>query len=104
MKKGLFKFIAIVVIVLFIALYVGQYTGYYDFSTNRKTTLTNDAIKRFEDDLANGKKINASDYLVEEKNYSNNLSRLGIKTSKLVEKSFNKAIRTIFNEIEKVME
>lgn len=105
MKKGkdIFRLVGLVLVILFLALYFGQYTGYYTAPEERKTTLTNDAIKRFEEDVMNGKKIDASNYLTKENNYNNSISKMGLGLSGLVEKGFNKIINAIFNEIEKAI-
>lgn len=78
-------------------------TGFYEYNRNRKTILTENAIKRFEEDIASGKEIKAENYLIAEKNYNNTLSKLGMKISKYIEKSFDKAMNTIFSELNKVV-
>ena len=91
------------VIILFLVLYIGQATGYYKIAENRKVALTEDAIRRFEEDVSAGKKIVASNYLVKEKNYNNNISILCIKVSQIIEKGFDKVMNYIFNELEGVV-
>ena len=105
MKKGkeIFRFLSLILIILFFALYFGQSTGYYDISKGKKTTLTNEAIKKFEADVSSGKEIKASNYLEKEKNYNNNLSKLGLGLSKLIENSFNEMMKFIFKEMEKAI-
>lgn len=78
-------------------------SGYYEYTESKKTTLTEDAIKRFEADVSAGKKINAKDYLLEEKNYNNNLSHMGMKISNYIEKGFNKIMNSIFQEVNKAV-
>lgn len=101
--KNIVRLVGIVIVVLFLALYFGQYTGYYDVSKGRKNVLTNEAIKRFEADVSSGKEIVASNYLEKEKDYSNNLSKLGIGISNLIEKGFDTIMNFIFNEVEKAI-
>ena len=45
-----------------LVLYFGQATGYYEYKNNQKTTLTEESIKRFEQDIKDGKDINVSNY------------------------------------------
>lgn len=92
-----------VLVILFIGLYVGQMTGYYQYSESKKTTLTESAIQRFEQDVKEGKEIHAGDYLEKETDYNNKASNLGMKVSKLIEASFNKAMNTIFDELSKAI-
>lgn len=99
--KDITRFILLILLVLFIALYVGQMSGYYEYTETKKTTLTKDAIERFEQDVKEGKTIKAKDYLPKEKNYNNKMSTLGMKVSSFIEKGFNKTMNALFNEISK---
>lgn len=101
--KYLVRFFGIIIVILFFALYFGQYTGYYNISNERKTTLTNEAIERFERDVSEGKEIVASNYLSRENNYNNRLSKLGLGLSKLIGEGFNKIINAIFREVERAI-
>ena len=87
---------------LFLGLYITQALGYFEFKNNKKTALTNSAIKKFEEDVKKGKKIDAKDYLEEEKNYNNLLSKTSINISNAIEAGFNYLINNLFNEISKV--
>ena len=62
----------------FTALYVSEATGYYEFEQHKRVTLTEEKIKQFEDDVAQGKNIDIKDY-IEEKDvsYENVASTLG---------------------------
>ena len=102
--KNIFILISSVTIIFFLALYFGEYTGYYKFSDNNKSTLTDEAIKRFEQDLKEGKDVNISNYLEEEKHYNNKASTFGMKLSSLIEKAFNKGMNALFSELEKAIE
>lgn len=97
--KRLAEIIFGILVILFLGLYISQMTGYYQYAESKKTTLTTEAIKRFEEDIRNGKEIRAENYLEQEVDYSNKLSSLGMKLSSLIEKGFNKAMNSIFNEI-----
>ena len=98
-NKQLFKMLALILIILFVSLYVTQLSNYYKYFPNRKNILTEEAIERFEEDISEGKEINQKNYLVEEKNYNNSFTKLGMRISVFIEKSFNKTMNTIFNEI-----
>lgn len=101
--KNIIKILGITLIVLFLSLYIAQMSGYYEYTESKKTTLTEDAIKRFEEDVSAGKKISAKNYLSEEKNYNNNLSHIGMKISNYIEKGFNKIMNSIFQEVNKAV-
>lgn len=102
MYKNLFIFFMIILVVLFLGLYISQMTGYYSYQESKKTQMTENAIKRFEQDLKDGKEINVKDYL-EEANYSNALSTFGMKTSRMIETLFDKTMNAIFNGISKTI-
>lgn len=87
---------------LFLCLYVTQALGYYEFTNYKKTTLTNKAIERFEEDVKSGKKIDAKDYVEAEKNYNNLLSRTSLTISNTIEKTFDMLMNCLFNELSKV--
>lgn len=87
---------------LFLCLYVTQALGYYEFTNYKKTTLTTKAIERFEADVKEGKKIDAKDYIEEEKNYNNLLSKTSLTISNTIEKTFDTLMNTLFNELAKV--
>ncbi len=101
--KSLFKLVGGIVVILFLIIYIGQGTGYYQIAENRKVALTEEAIKRFEQDVSEGKEIVASNYLVKEKNYNNNISMAGMKVSEIIEAGFNKFMKAIFKELENVV-
>lgn len=95
----IFKITFLIVIILFFILYFSRYTtNYY----NNQNILTEEAMKRFEEDLKKGKKIIPSNYLVEEKDYNNNASNIGRKTSKFIENIFNKGLSFIIKGLEKM--
>lgn len=93
----------ILLIVLFLGLYISGMTGYYKYSETEKSVLTEEAMERFEEDIKQGKKIDVSNYLEETKNYNNVFSSLGLKTSALIEKGFNKAMTSLFKQLSKVI-
>ena len=101
--KRVFVLIGNILVILFLIVYIAQGTGYYQITENRKTTLTDEAIKRFEADVAAGKEIVASNYLVKEKNYNNNISIICMKISSGIEQGFNKFMMLVFRELENVV-
>lgn len=101
--KSLLKLISIGLFLFFTALYLAQATGYYDTANTRKTTMTEDAIRRFEEDVRNGENIDMMNYLEAEKDYHNRLTRLGRGVSSLIEKGFNGLMNNLFREIEKAV-
>ena len=95
--KRLIKLIGIILLIFFLALYLSSYnTSYYE----NKNILTEDAIKRFEKDLKEGKKINVNNYIEKEKNYNNKVSTYKLKLSNLIDKCINKSLRLVLKYLE----
>ena len=99
--KEIAKLIIIVLIVLFLSLYTTTLGGYYEYNLSQKNILTEEAIARFEKDVKEGKEIIASNYIKEEKDYNNKISKTSLKMSNFVSKTFNKTIKYIFKQLSK---
>ena len=81
-KNKLFKFIFMILFFSFLVVYFSELTGYYEYQNHKKATLTEEQIKQFEIDVANGKEVDINQYLIEEnKTYNNTLSKLTSKLS-----------------------
>ena len=98
--KQLAKILILALIVSFISLYATTIGGYYENSISKQNVLTEEAIKRFEEDVKQGKKIVASNYIEEEKTYGNKASKLATEISNLVSSTFDKTMKFIFKQIE----
>ncbi len=95
------KIIIMTVFFLFLTLYITQASGYDEYNRARATTLTNQEIASFEQDLKEGKEINPSDYLKKnEKDYNNEFSKIGLKISLQIEKTFEKGMNAFFKALE----
>ena len=99
--KECLKLISIILIGSFASLYFTTLGGYYEYNLSQKNILTEEAIKRFEQDVKDGKEIIASNYIDEEKDYTNKLSRITLKASNFVSTTFKKTIKYIFKQLEK---
>ncbi len=87
-KLLLFLFIA------FLIMYLSKETGYYEYKTYTKTRLTEEAIKRFESDVNEGKNVSINDYLVDEYiDYSNIFTKTGSTINKTIELVMNDGIK-----------
>ena len=102
-KKNLVRFFGVTLVILFLCIYIGQASGYYEYSNFKRTSLTNDAITKFEDDVKKGKNIKATNYLKNDKQYDNALNSIALKTSNLIEKTFDNIMSSLFNGINKAI-
>ena len=97
------KLIVIILIVFFISLYATTLGGYYEYQLSTKNVLTEEAIERFEEDVKSGKEIIASNYIVEEKDYSNKANTIANDLSNFLSNTYDKIMRFIFKQIEGTM-
>ena len=75
-----------------------QASGYNEYARNRENMLTEEQIKEYEEDIAAGKDVTIKDYLNKDKvNYENNISKLGLDLSYLIENIFNKGMNSFFD-------
>ena len=79
--------------ILYLSLTVAMETGYYESKLNEKTVLTDENIKRFEEDVRNGKAVDINDYVTEKtKDFSNNTTKTGVFVSSVVEDFMSEGI------------
>ncbi len=97
-KKNYFFSILKLLFIVFIFLYIANTSGYYQSKISKKTTLTNESIKRFEENIRNNKPIDIDDYVVKDnENYSNKTTDAGIFLSKNIEKFASKGLNSFFD-------
>ncbi len=101
--KNIFRILILIVVILFTTVYIAQALGYYEYTNHKTNQLTEEAVKQFEKDLAAGKTVKASDYLKQENDYNNNISKLGITMSNVVGDIFDGIMNFIFQQINKTV-
>lgn len=88
----------------FLVLYFAQAGGYYDDLNNKKSSLTEEKIKQFEQDIKDGKEIKVENYVVDiKKDYNNKISSFGLFTSKTFAKYFKNFMNAVFGGIDKIV-
>lgn len=94
-----FKIGLSIIIIIFLVMFFSSSSGYYEYELYKKTALTSEAIKQFEEDIKAGKEIDASNYLSNNnsKEYDNKFTVVGQKISSSVSDMFSKAIQFIFD-------
>ena len=102
--KNVARILFLTLFLFFICIYLAQATGYYKVDAYRKTALTSEAIERFEQDVKEGKNLEAKNYLEKEKNYKNTFNKIGMKSSRLIENTFNKIMKYIFKKMGDVVD
>ncbi len=104
-KDNILKKILTLFLISFSGLYIMLSTGYYESRERNKMIMTNEQIKRFEEDIKLGKEVDQNDYLKDGYvDYSNNLSRKMTKLSNGIETEFERALKFLFKEAGNMIE
>ena len=104
-KKKIGKMVLVTLFLAFVVSYVIEKTGYYEYNLQNKVIMTNEAIARFEKDLADGKDVSKEDYVVNtEKDYTSNLSRTTNKVSIKVNQLLKNGIEGVFRIVSTFVE
>lgn len=96
MSEKLLKIGAIIFLMVFFGLLFAQQTGFYKNEIQEEVELTSEQIKKFEEDIKEGKEIDVTNYIVKETDYSNKLSNGIYKVSLKLEKLVDKALKSFF--------
>lgn len=103
-KKNTFLYITIILFGIYMGLYYMAKNGYYEYQEYNKMTLTEEAMKKFEQDVNDGKEIVISDYITATKtDYSNKISDLGLKTGEYLEKFMTEGIGSFFKVLSRLV-
>lgn len=97
-KRKICKFSFIILFLSFLIGYVIEKTGYYEYNLQNKTIMTNESIRKFEEDVKEGKDVTIDKYVVNtEKDYTSILTKTTNKVALSVNKYLKKGIESIFN-------
>ena len=102
-KKNIIRFLFLSIFLFFLGLYFYQASNYYEYLNYKKTKINYEKINEFEKDLESGKDVTKTDYIDKDKTYSNTIYKIGLGTSNIIEKSFNKIMRYLFSEASNVV-
>ena len=100
--ENTFKIIFIFLFVIFLTMYISVGSNYYEYELHKKVMLTNEDIKRFEDDVKNNKEVDIYNYISSRVDYSNSFSKASTKVSKETKKYIKQGIEGIFNIFSKM--
>ncbi len=96
---SILKFAILTLLFLFITLYISDINGYFAYSNYQRKVLTEESIKRFEEDVKNGNSIDVNDYIFKTKDYSNNISKVSLDLSNKVGGFIRSGIVYFFDKI-----
>ena len=82
MAKKVIKLIFFLFLFAFLGAYLIEKTGYYEYNLGKKKNVTEEEIKRFEEDVKNGEDMDLSKYLEDTVvDYSSPLTRSTTRVS-----------------------
>ena len=99
------KVVLLLLFIIFITLFFASYTGYYDYENRKTKNLTEEQMRKFEEDVKNGVNLDLENYIVKPKSdYRNFLSKIGSKTSKTVSNFVSSSVNHTFDFLIKFVE
>lgn|SRR5574344_1324895 len=102
-KNKVLKYILLILFMTYTAVYAMVNLGYYEYSSYTKKVFTEEQIKKFEDDIKNGKVLDINEYLVDQKSVSTK-KQIGLKISEFIGDCSKKSIEELFKLLNKVIE
>ena len=99
-KKKIVKSAFFIFFLAFLISYIIEKSGYYEYNLQNRTVLTNESMRKFENDVSEGKDVTLEDYAVPtSKDYSSFLTRRTNRISLGVNKILKKGIENVFRFI-----
>ncbi len=104
MKNNFFRIMALTVFLIFLALYYSSNAGLIDYQAKNKTSLTEEQIKMFEEDVKNNAQIDLKKYIDnKEDKYDNNISKTTLKLSNTIGETVEGILNFVFGKLENAM-
>ena len=104
MVKGRAKYVLLTLVGLFICMYVVTTGSYYEYQLRNKADLTEEAIRKFEMDVKEGKNVDIDDYLDHtEKDLNNIMSNFNKSISNKISDAVGNSIKYLFDGISKAI-
>ena len=102
-KKNPFIVVVLILFGIYLAVFIAYQNGFYEYKAHNKMTLTKEAMAQFEQDVKDGKEILTSDYIdYEQKDYSNKVSKLGVKLGDTLEDFLTEGMKKVYKVISKL--
>jgi Na+(H+)/acetate symporter ActP len=99
-----FKYIILVLFMMYFAIFVMVNLGYYEYASYKKKVFTEEQIARYEEDIKNNVDIDIEDYLVDEEDFQDRPKRIGLRISEFISKSCKQSVSGIFKFLNDVLE
>lgn len=104
-KNKIFKYIFLMFLFSFSVIYFSELTGYYEYQNHQKAVMTEEQIRKFEDDVSNGKEVDIKDYIdIEQTTFDNKFTKLTSKFSDGISYIVQGGVNQTFKFLAKMME
>ena len=104
MRDNILKIIFLMIFVIYITIFFSSSNGYFEYKNREKKNLTEEQIKKFEEDVRNGEYIDINTYInTTDINYQNGFSNCGEKLSNIISNGISSAVNYSFKFIIKFM-
>ncbi len=104
MKNDFLRILSFTVLFLFFGLYIASTNGYIDYQAKNQMILTEEQIKKFEEDVKNDRPIDVKNYMVrQEELYDNSISQMSLKLSNSIGEAVQDFLNFVFERMEHFM-
>ncbi len=103
-KINYFKYIFIILFTSYLVLFLASNNGYYEYKNKQKNILTEEQIKKFEQDILDGKSVDLEDYIEPENNLDVGNKTISLKLSEKICSYTRKTIEQTFKVLSKMIE
>ena len=101
-KFNIFRFIILCLLMTYSFVFFMANMGYSEYRNHNRRVITEENIRKFEEDIKNGKKLDVNNYVVKDTFIVKNQSSL--KISKSIGSITRKTIQKIFKILNKIVE
>jgi predicted negative regulator of RcsB-dependent stress response len=104
LRTKIFRISFIILFAVFLTVFVSNKYGYYEYQKHEQVTLTSEQIKKFEQDVKEGKIIDIESYVGEvNKNNQTKLSQTGLNISNSLANIVKTTVDGFFKYIDTVI-
>ena len=105
MNKKIFGSIFVILFLAFIISYIALSSGYYEYELQHRMVLTSEAMKKFEEDVEEGKDVSLEEYVIpNSKDYitslTNGTNKVALSVNDILKKGIEKFFKVIGNFVE----
>ena len=102
-KHNYFWWILFILFTIFMSFFLAYDSNYYESSISKKSRITQEKIREFEQDVKDNKEIDIKNYVEEDNiNYSSAMSNVGAKLSSSIDDFMQNGLSNFFDVLGKL--